>query len=292
MEREPNKKTVMIRWFALCTKWSKRNFKYHVYPSRVLAVVVWCFVLWSLLGEDSFPAAATNDCERALANYSSNSSIIPIDKLREAVLSITKNSYIISLYFPVGVVAINGSSAYSILLIDKRVECDIRNIQTVTVYGELSDLHIVNNSEFLYQFNFPEDVHVDVPAANSLLFFPSGHFFALVVLGIISSLIGFAVKFCCLPPLVGMIIAGFMLRNLPIVLLSQISPVWSSVIRNIALVIVLVRGGLALNFKKLNRLKCAFVMLAFIPCVLEGTLEGIIAIFYLQLPWQWGFLLG
>lgn len=285
---EPNKKTKLMTRFALFRKWIKRKFKYHLYPSRVLAVVVWCLVLWSLLGEDSFPAAATNDCERALANYS----VIPMDKLRETVMSITKNSYIISLYFPIGIVAIDGSSAYKILLIDKRVECDVRNIQTVTVYGELSDLHILNNSEFLYQFNFTNDDLFDVPAGNSLLFFPSGHFFALVVLGIVSSLMGFLVKFCCLPPLVGMIIAGFMLRNLPIVLIGQISPVWSSVIRNVALVIVLVRGGLALNFKKLNHLKIAFVMLAFIPCVLEGTLEGIIATFYLQLPWQWGFLLG
>ncbi len=268
-------------------KFVKKNFKYSIYPSRVLVIIVWCLVLWSLLGEDSLPATTTgrsDGCEMVVSNYSN----IPVDELRETVLSITKNSYILSFYHPVGAVAIDDSS-YRILLIDKRLECDIRNVQSVTIFGEIGDLHILNETDFLYQFNFTYD---DNPVTSSLFYIPSGHVFALVVLGIVSALFGFIVKVCYIPPLVGMIIAGFMLRNLPIVLIGQISPVWSSVIRNIALVIVLVRGGLALSFKQLNQVKFAFLFLSFVPCVLEGCLDGIIATFYLNLPWQWGFLLG
>ncbi len=276
-----------VRFIVSVKSFLKKNFKYVVYPSRVLTVIVWCLVLWSLLGEDSLPANENDGgCEIALSNVSD----VPTDKLRETVMSITKNSYILNIYIPIGVIAIDDS--YRILLIDKRLECNIKNVQSITIYGEIEDLHILNNSDFFYRFNFTPGNFLDAPIANSLFYIPTGHIFALVVLAIVSALLGCLVKFCCLPPLVGMIIAGFMLRNLPIILIGQITPVWSSVIRNIALVIVLVRGGLALNFKQLNQIKLAFLMLSFVPCVLEGCLDGIIATFYLNLPWQWGFLLG
>lgn len=278
--------TVCTRSFV--KKFVQKNFKYSIYPSRILVVIVWCLVLWSLLGEDSLPATTRSDgdCEVALSNCST---VCVDDELKAAVTSITQNSYIFRFYFPVGIIAVDDSS-YRILLIDKRVECDVSNILSVTIYGEIGDSHLLmNTSDFLYQFNF---TYGAIPMTDSLFYIPSGHVFALVVLGIVSALLGFFVKLCCLPPLVGMIIAGFMLRNLPIVLIGQISPVWSSVIRNIALVIVLVRGGLALSFKQLNRIKFAFILLSFVPCVLEGCLDGIIGTFYLNLPWQWGFLLG
>ena len=279
--------------FPRCVAWIKRyfqkNFKYYIYPSRLLVIVVWCAVLWSLLGDNALPASLSTsdgDCREVIRN----SSAIPINELKETITSIVRNSYNLHFYYPVGIVEIDGVSEYRVLLLHKRSECDIRNIRAVTVYGHIEDL-VINGTEFLYQFNIT-DYTSPPDLSNSLLSIPSGHFFALITLAIVSSVFGFLVKFCCLPPLVGMIIAGFMLRNLPIVLIDEISPVWSSTIRNIALVIVLIRGGLALSLKQLKRLKCAFIMLAFVPCVLEGILDGIIATFYLQLPWQWGFLLG
>ena len=289
--------TCMMKWpvpvksFPRCTAWIKRyikrNFKYHIYPSRVLIIVVWCSVLWSLLGDDSLPAVlGGGDCGELIGNVSKLNN----DDLRNTIASIMRNSYSLRFYYPVGIVEIDGISQYKVLLIHRHSECDMRNVRAVTIHGSLEDL-IVNGTEFFYRFNMtgynpPNDL------SDSLLAIPSGHIFALITLAIVSSVFGILMKFCCLPPLVGMIIAGFMLRNLPVVLIGQISPVWSSTIRNIALVIVLIRGGLALSLKQLKRLKCTFIMLAFIPCVAEGILDGIIATFYLQLPWQWGFLLG
>jgi NhaP-type Na+/H+ or K+/H+ antiporter len=109
---------------------------------------------------------------------------------------------------------------------------------------------------------------------------------------VISSIGGFLVNLIRLPPLLGMMVAGIILRNVPGNLLDPISPAWSSTLRNIALVIILLRGGLSLDAKKLWSLKFVLPLLAILPCVFEGALDSIIAIFLLQMPWQWGLATG
>ena len=130
-------------------------------------------------------------------------------------------------------------------------------------------------------------------SSSSLLDIPTGHFFALALLLVVSAASGVLAKWLLLPQLVGMIIAGFVLRNVPgIDFARQISNPWSSAIRNVALVIVLTRGGLSMDFKQLKRLKVALLLLAFVPCVLEGAVDGLLATFWLGLPWQFAFTLG
>jgi hypothetical protein len=126
-----------------------------------------------------------------------------------------------------------------------------------------------------------------------LLDVPYGHFFALFVLLITSSLFGFAAKLLYLPPLTGMLISGFTLRNVPrIDVASNIHPLWSSTIRNFCLVVVLIRGGLSLDAHQLKRLKLAVFLLAMIPCICEGAADGLVSTFLLPLPWKWGLMLG
>ena len=128
---------------------------------------------------------------------------------------------------------------------------------------------------------------------QSLLVIPDGHFFALFMLLVFSALFGFLLKLLWLPPLTGMLIAGCMLRNIPSInFAADINPKWSSTVRNIALVVVLIRGGLSLNSKQLKRLKFAVFLLALLPCICEGAVDGIVATFFIPLPWKWGLMMG
>ena len=126
-----------------------------------------------------------------------------------------------------------------------------------------------------------------------LLDIPDGHFFALFVLLVFSALCGYCFTLFYLHHLTGMLIAGFILRNVPYIgIADDIHSMWSSTIRNISLVVVLVRGGLSLNVKKLKRLKLAVFLLAVLPCVCEGAIDGVVATFLLPIPWKWGMMLG
>lgn len=126
-----------------------------------------------------------------------------------------------------------------------------------------------------------------------LLDISDGHFFALFILLVFAALLGFLVRLIYLHPLTGMLIAGFILRNVPYIdFAADINPMWSSTIRNICLVVVLIRGGLSLDSNQLKRLKVAVFLLAIVPCVCEGAVDGVVATFLLPLPWKWGLMLG
>ena len=128
---------------------------------------------------------------------------------------------------------------------------------------------------------------------QGLLDISDGHFFALFILLVLSAFFGFLSRLVYLHPLTGMLIAGFILRNVPYTdFAADINPMWSSTIRNICLVVVLIRGGLSLDAHQLKRLKVAVFLLAIVPCVCEGAVDGAIATIFLPLPWKWGLMLG
>ncbi|XP_053414506.1 sodium/hydrogen exchanger 9B2 isoform X1 [Nycticebus coucang] len=96
-----------------------------------------------------------------------------------------------------------------------------------------------------------------------------------------------------LPRLLGMLLAGFLIRNIPIISDNvQIKHKWSSSLRSIALSIILVRAGLGLDSKALKKLKGVCVRLSMGPCVVEACVAALLAHFLMGLPWQWGFILG
>lgn len=272
-------------------RYFKNNFKYYNYPSRILVCLVYCAVVWALLGVHSLPALSLIDQECLnLAQNLSNETSKPLLSSLEAISSLN-GADLLKIYSPYAVIYQN-DSAYKVFLVRRGTRCSQNNIRSVTINNEsdqslfdVADLGLLNSSLSVVSLRKNEDT-------NSLLYIPDGHFFALAVLLVLSSVFGVVTKVFCLPSLLGMIVAGFLLRNLPTDIISDINPVWSSVIRNTALVIVLIRGGLSLSLKQLKRLKLAFFLLAFIPCILEGALDGIVATFYLKLQWQWGFMLG
>ncbi|XP_048189455.1 sodium/hydrogen exchanger 9B2 isoform X2 [Perognathus longimembris pacificus] len=96
-----------------------------------------------------------------------------------------------------------------------------------------------------------------------------------------------------LPPLLGMLLAGFLLRNIPVISDQvQIKHRWSSSLRSIALSVILVRAGLGLDPKALKKLKGVCVRLSLGPCLVEACAAAVLAHFLMELPWQWGFILG
>ncbi|OBS70032.1 hypothetical protein A6R68_01427, partial [Neotoma lepida] len=96
-----------------------------------------------------------------------------------------------------------------------------------------------------------------------------------------------------LPPLLGMLLAGFTIRNVPVIYkFVRIPTTWSSVLRNTALTIILIRAGLGLDPQALKHLKGVCLRLSFGPCLVEACSAALFSHFLMEFPWQWGFLLG
>lgn len=263
--------------------------------TRVVVVIVWCGVLWSLLGGSSLPlqyfiAMNEGSCfvSQSIKWISlENESMVPfplpgtVDNETVHVLSNSEFSLVTLFYDSI-------LNEYSLLQVRRSHECDyFLELQEVTLNQNWTVISRTGNKVI----NLTKILSKKEPASLTLI--PDGHFFALTLLLIFSSICGFLAKLIFLPPLFGMIVAGIILRNIPYIdFAKDIQPAWSSTIRNIALVIILIRGGLSMKLQDLKRLKHAVLILGALPCILEGAIDGIIATFYLKIPWQWGFMLG
>uniref|UniRef100_A0A670YSA3 Cation/H+ exchanger transmembrane domain-containing protein n=1 Tax=Pseudonaja textilis TaxID=8673 RepID=A0A670YSA3_PSETE len=96
-----------------------------------------------------------------------------------------------------------------------------------------------------------------------------------------------------LPPLLGMLLVGFLLRNIPVITdIVLINVKWGATLRSIALAIILARAGLGLDPKALKKLKGVCFRLSLGPCLIEACTAAVISHFLMHLPWQWGFMLG
>ncbi|XP_062871454.1 sodium/hydrogen exchanger 9B2 [Trichomycterus rosablanca] len=95
------------------------------------------------------------------------------------------------------------------------------------------------------------------------------------------------------PPLLGMLLMGLILRNVPYVTEAVfIDQKWSSSLRSIALAIILTRAGLGLDAAALKKLKAVCVRVAVLPCTTEACTIAVVSHFLIGLPWIWGFILG
>lgn len=125
---------------------------------------------------------------------------------------------------------------------------------------------------------------------------PGGNIFGIFIVIVSASLCGFLVcriPYLHLPPLLGMLLAGFLLRNVRgIDLARHINKRWSSTLRSMALVVILIRSGLGLNTSALRKLKFTLARLAFLPCILEAVTAAILVHLLLDMKWLWAFQLG
>ncbi|XP_049642491.1 sodium/hydrogen exchanger 9B1-like [Suncus etruscus] len=128
---------------------------------------------------------------------------------------------------------------------------------------------------------------------------PGGNLFGLMVI-FYSAVLGGKLLECIripsvppLPPLLGMLLAGFTVRNIPFLSnLIFVNSMWSSTLRNIALTVILVQAGLGLDPQVLKTMKGVCLRLSVGPCLAEALASAVISHFLLGFPWKWGFLLG
>ena len=125
---------------------------------------------------------------------------------------------------------------------------------------------------------------------------PGGNIFGIFNVIVLAALGGFLTRRLSrdtFPPLLGMLVVGFILRNVPgINVARHIDKKWSATLRSMALVVILTRSGLELDPGALRRLKFTVIRLAFSPCIGEAITVAVVGKLLLDMPWLWGFQLG
>ena len=125
---------------------------------------------------------------------------------------------------------------------------------------------------------------------------PGGNLFSICIVVVFATLGGLLVESIprlTLPALLGQLIVGLILRNVPgIDVAKTINKKWSSTLRSIALAVILVRSGLGLNTTALRKLKFTVIRLAFGPAIAETITTAVLVHFLLGVRWLWAFQLG
>lgn len=124
---------------------------------------------------------------------------------------------------------------------------------------------------------------VSLETDNSLL-----PFFIIFVLSFVG---GEIVSLLKLPKIVGMIISGFALSNAADGIII-FNPVYSDVIRNIALTVLLVQAGIELDLTIIKKMSTIVLRLCFVPMIAEIVITGLTGHFILGLPVVWSVMLG
>ncbi|XP_047501489.1 sodium/hydrogen exchanger 9B2-like isoform X1 [Penaeus chinensis] len=123
---------------------------------------------------------------------------------------------------------------------------------------------------------------------------PGGNIFSIMCLFCIALLGGQLATLAKLPSLMGMLVVGIILSSVPGInyVGSNIDKDWSAALRNIALVVILLRAGLGLDPAALKELSFMVLRLAFTPCIVETITVATVTHLLLGFPWLWGLMLG
>uniref|UniRef100_A0A3B4AEZ2 Cation/H+ exchanger transmembrane domain-containing protein n=1 Tax=Periophthalmus magnuspinnatus TaxID=409849 RepID=A0A3B4AEZ2_9GOBI len=128
---------------------------------------------------------------------------------------------------------------------------------------------------------------------------PGGNLFGITIIFLCALIGGKLVELIRLPglppfpPLLGMLLMGFLLRNIPVVTTAvKVEHKWSAALRNIALAVILARAGLGLDPSALKKLKSVCLRVSVGPCTIEACTIALVSHFLMGLPWVWGFILG
>lgn len=124
-----------------------------------------------------------------------------------------------------------------------------------------------------------------------------GTVFALFVIFGLGTALGRAVVALklSLPPLLGMLIAGLFLNNVPgikDVVGLNVNSTMSSHIRSTALALILTRAGLGLDLSVLMNMAWVIMRLAFLPVITEALAVLLFSWLLLGFNWKWGIMLG
>lgn len=201
--------------------------------TRILVVLVWIGVLWAVLGAYIYPVPVNLNTSPSVGECG--------DAAVPPVLDSTNGTN-----STIGTNSTNGTST---------VSCSKKVLSNLTTY--LSTEHPGSIASLFDRGTLCANDESSACDVNGLLRtscspdifdIEQGHFFGLIILGIVSAIFGFVAGIIRLPPLVGMLIAGVLLNNIPYIAVTRdINPRWSSIIRSVALVIILIRGGISMD---------------------------------------------
>ncbi|XP_066256876.1 sodium/hydrogen exchanger 9B2-like [Euwallacea similis] len=121
---------------------------------------------------------------------------------------------------------------------------------------------------------------------------PNGILYQIIFLTICSHFGGWLMSLTTLPPLIGMLFTGVLLQNIGFVNINEDFSEINKVLRELALIIILIRAGLDLDPQALKRLKFTVVKLGLIPWLAEGLITAALSNLFLGLPWSYAALLG
>ncbi|CAG2170379.1 unnamed protein product [Oppiella nova] len=118
---------------------------------------------------------------------------------------------------------------------------------------------------------------------------PDGSLFNVLLVFVLAYICGQLVSIIRLPPLLGMLAIGFTFGNVMDLNLNQSL---SATLRSIALVIILLRAGLGLDPQVIKKLSGVCLRLSLIPCTVEAFTFAATSYLLIDLPFNWGVLLG
>ena len=123
---------------------------------------------------------------------------------------------------------------------------------------------------------------------------PNGVLFALFSLFAAAIICGHIAELFHLPSLLGMLLAGFVMRNASEARSNVyiVDADWSSTIRNFALLIILLRAGLGLDIDNLRKMSTSVIRLACLPNIAEAVVDACLAVALFGMPWTFAFMLG
>jgi NhaP-type Na+/H+ or K+/H+ antiporter len=122
---------------------------------------------------------------------------------------------------------------------------------------------------------------------------PGGTVFDLLEVLICGILGGKLIANVGLPPLFGQLLMGFLLKNVIPDQLNGLSAGLNSMLRSVALAIIMLRAGLGLDFSMLRKSSVSTMVLATGPCIGEATTIAVLAnIIFPGMSWPFCFMLG
>merc|ERR1712070_997872 len=122
---------------------------------------------------------------------------------------------------------------------------------------------------------------------------PGGTVFDLLEVLIAGIVGGKLVANIGLPPLFGQLLMGFLLKNVIPDQLNGLSAGLNSMLRSVALAIIMLRAGLGLDFAMLRKSSVSTMVLATGPCIGEATTIAVLAnIIFPGMSWPFCFMLG
>merc|ERR1711998_375916 len=106
---------------------------------------------------------------------------------------------------------------------------------------------------------------------------PGGTVFDLLEVLLCGILGGKLIANAGLPPLFGQLLVGFLLKNVIPDQLNGLSSSLNSMLRSVALAIIMLRAGLGLDFAMLRKSSVSTLVLSTVPCLGEATTIAVLS---------------